>query len=74
MLSSDKNKLSQRREFYIHRIVRNGKMSDDGQRSNDGDGKPDARRRKNASVRPCGGAYAHHQGACAGRLDERPSG
>ena len=29
MLSSDKNKLSQRREFYIHRIVRNGKMSDD---------------------------------------------
>ena len=23
---------------------------------------------------PAGGAYAHHQGACAGRLDERPSG
>ncbi len=21
---------------------------------------------------PAGGAYAHHQGACAGRLDERP--
>ena len=23
---------------------------------------------------PAGGAYAHHQGACAGRLDERPCG
>lgn len=29
MPSSDKNKLGKRREFYIHRITRNGKMSDD---------------------------------------------
>ena len=29
---------------------------------------------KNAVGVPAGGAYAHHQGACAGRLDERQIG